>query len=139
MGLLLDFILAPFEKSRLCIVSADEMIDRFAQLFDIDKAGSLECVAAQNAKPALNLVKPRSVGWGKMKISQLPGNLMRRLTLSTAQNYLGSLHLALLCLSGFKPSTQLLCLFWASSSSLPRCAPLMILYVVQNVDAVFPD
>ncbi len=32
------------------------MIDRFAQLFDIDKAGSLERLAAQNAKPAFNLV-----------------------------------------------------------------------------------
>src|ERR1700751_5734426 len=39
------------------------------------------------------------------------GNLMRRLTLSAPQNYLGALHLALLCLSGFNPSIQLVCLF----------------------------
>src|SRR5260370_41586626 len=43
-------------------------IDRFAQLFDIDKAGSLERLAAQNAKPAFNLVKPRSMRWRKMKM-----------------------------------------------------------------------
>src|SRR5438876_12363347 len=36
---------------------------------------------------------------------------MRRLTLSAPQNYLGALHLALLCLSGFNPSIQLVCLF----------------------------
>ena len=37
-------------------------------MFDIDKAGSLERLAAQNAKPAFDLVKPRSVGWRKMKM-----------------------------------------------------------------------
>ena len=44
------------------------MIDRFAQLFDIDKAGSLERLAAQNAEPAFNLIKPRSVRWRKVKM-----------------------------------------------------------------------
>jgi hypothetical protein len=43
------------------------------------------------------------------------GNLMRRLTLSAPQNYLGPLHLALLCLSGFNRSIQLVCLFGLSS------------------------
>ena len=38
---------------------------------------------------------------------------MRRLTLSAPQNYLGSLYLALLCLSGFKPSIQLVRLLCA--------------------------
>jgi hypothetical protein len=37
-------------------------------LFDVDKAGSLERLAAQNAKPTFNLVKPRSMGWGKVKM-----------------------------------------------------------------------
>jgi hypothetical protein len=37
-------------------------------LFDIDKAGSLERLAAQNAQPAFNLVEPPSVGWGKVKM-----------------------------------------------------------------------
>ena len=44
------------------------MIDRFAQLLDIDKTGAPQGLAAQNAKPALHLVEPRSVGWGKMKM-----------------------------------------------------------------------
>jgi hypothetical protein len=47
---------------------------------------------------------------------KLPGYLMRRLTLSATQNYLGSLDLALLCLSGFKPSIQLLRLFCAEQN-----------------------
>jgi hypothetical protein len=46
---LFDFSLAPFEGSCLFVVSTDEVIDRFTQLFDIDKAGSLERLAAQNA------------------------------------------------------------------------------------------
>ena len=53
-----DFSLVPFEGSGLFIVCGDEVIDRFAQLFDIDKAGSLERLAAQNAEPAFNLIKP---------------------------------------------------------------------------------
>jgi hypothetical protein len=60
--LLFDFSLPPFEGSCLFIVGADEVIDRLTQLFDIDKAGSLERLAAQNAKPAFNLIKPGSVG-----------------------------------------------------------------------------
>jgi hypothetical protein len=55
-----------FEGSRLCVVRADEIIDRFAYVGD--KAGSLERLAAQNAKPTFNLVKPRSMGWGKVKM-----------------------------------------------------------------------
>jgi hypothetical protein len=50
-----------------------EVIDRFTQLFDIDKAGSLERLATQNAKPAFALTKPvavssaaKSVGGGAL-------------------------------------------------------------------------
>jgi len=57
-GLLFDFSLVPLEGSGLFIVCGDEVIDRFTQLFDIDKAGSLERLAAQNAEPAFNLIKP---------------------------------------------------------------------------------
>jgi hypothetical protein len=41
-----------FDGGRLvvtCESSTDEVIDRLTQLFDIDKAGSLERLAAQNA------------------------------------------------------------------------------------------
>jgi hypothetical protein len=65
---LFDFSLAPFEGSGLFIVRGDEVIDRFAQLFDIDKAGSLKRLAAQNAKPAFNLIKPGSVGGRKVQM-----------------------------------------------------------------------
>jgi hypothetical protein len=34
------------------------VIDRFAQLFDIDKAGSPQRLAAQYAEPAFNLIRP---------------------------------------------------------------------------------
>src|SRR3977135_3292883 len=53
--------------------------------------------------------------------SKLHGNLMGRLTLSAAQNNLGSLYLALLCFSGFKPSIQLL-YFFCAQLNLGRCS-----------------
>ena len=52
----------------LAVVSTDEVIDRFTQLFDIDKAGSPERLAAQNAKPAFNLIKPGSVSGRKVQM-----------------------------------------------------------------------
>jgi hypothetical protein len=52
----------------LGVVSTDEVIDGFTQLFNIDKAGSPERLAAQNAKPAFNLVKPGSVGRRKVEM-----------------------------------------------------------------------
>jgi hypothetical protein len=55
---LFDLSLAPFEGSCLFVVSTDEVIDRFAQLFYIDEAGSLQLLAAQYAEPAFNLIKP---------------------------------------------------------------------------------
>ena len=63
-----DFSLAPFEGRCLSVVSTDEVIDRFTQLFDIDKAGSPERLAAQNAKPAFNLIKPGSAGGRKVQM-----------------------------------------------------------------------
>jgi hypothetical protein len=35
------------------MVSLGEVVDRFAQLFDIDKAGCLERLVVQNAKPSI--------------------------------------------------------------------------------------
>ena len=64
-----NFSLVPLEGSGLFIVCGDEVIDRFAQLFDIDKAGSLERLAAQDAKPGFDLIKPGAVGRGKMKMN----------------------------------------------------------------------
>ena len=46
----------------------DEVIDRFTQLFDTDKAGSLERLAAQNAKPAFNLIEPGSASVRKVQM-----------------------------------------------------------------------
>ena len=63
-----DFSLAPFEGCRLSVVSTDEVIDRFTQLFDFDKAGSPERLAAQNAKPTFNLIKPGSAGGRKVQM-----------------------------------------------------------------------
>ena len=60
--------MAPFEGCRLSVVSTDEVIDRCTQLFDIDKAGSPERLAAQNAKSAFNLVKPGSAGRRKAQM-----------------------------------------------------------------------
>ena len=44
------------------------MIDRFTQLLDIDKAGSLERLAAQNAKPAFNLIESGSASGRKVQM-----------------------------------------------------------------------
>ena len=52
----------------MLVVSIDEVIDRFTELFDIDKAGSLERLATQNAKPAFNLIKPGSVSGRKVQM-----------------------------------------------------------------------
>ena len=52
----------------MSVVSTDEVIDRFTQLFDFDKAGSPERLAAQNAKPAFNLIKPGSAGRRKVQM-----------------------------------------------------------------------
>ena len=52
----------------MLVVSIDEVIDRFTQLLDIDKAGSVERLTAQNAKPAFNLIKPGSVGGRKVQM-----------------------------------------------------------------------
>src|SRR5208337_1066754 len=35
---------------------------------DIDETGSLQSLALQDAEPVFNLVKPRSVGWRKVKM-----------------------------------------------------------------------
>ena len=50
------------------VVSTDEVIDRFTQPFDINKTGSLKRLAAQNAKPAFNLIKPGSVSGRKVQM-----------------------------------------------------------------------
>ena len=52
----------------MLVVSIDEVIDGFTELFDIDKAGSLERLATQNAKPAFNLIKLGSVSGLKVQM-----------------------------------------------------------------------
>ena len=52
----------------MLVVSIDEVIDRFTELFDMDKAGSLERLATQNAKPAFDLIEPGSVSGRKVQM-----------------------------------------------------------------------
>ena len=59
---------SPFEWSRVAIVVFDEFIDRLAQLSNTGKVGSLQGLAAQDAKPNLNLIEPRGMGWSEMKM-----------------------------------------------------------------------
>ena len=59
---------SPFEGSRVAIVVFDEFIDRMAQLSHTGKVGSLQGLAAQDAKPNLDLIKPGGVGWSEMKM-----------------------------------------------------------------------
>ena len=59
---------SPFEGSRVAVVVFDEFIDRMAQLSNTGKVGSLQGLAAQDAKPNLNLIEPGGVGWSEMKM-----------------------------------------------------------------------
>ncbi len=58
----------PFEGSRIVIVVLDEGVDGVAQLCHAGEVCPLEGLAAQDTKPDLNLVEPRSVGWSEMKM-----------------------------------------------------------------------
>jgi hypothetical protein len=59
---------SPFEGSRVAIVVFDEFIDGMAQLSHTGKVGSSQSLAAQDAKPNLNLIEPGGVGWNEMKM-----------------------------------------------------------------------
>ena len=58
----------PFEGSRVAIVVFDEFIDGLAKLSDTGKVGSLQGLAAQDAKPNLNLIEPGGMGGSEMKM-----------------------------------------------------------------------
>jgi hypothetical protein len=58
----------PFEGSRVAVVVFNEFIDGKAQLSYTGKAGSSQGLAAQDAKPNLNLIEPGGVGWSEMKM-----------------------------------------------------------------------
>ena len=53
---------SPFEGSGVAVVAFDEFIDGMAQLSNTGEVGSLEGLAAQDAKPNLDLIEPRGVG-----------------------------------------------------------------------------
>jgi hypothetical protein len=50
------------------IPAGDKGLDRLDQHFDAGKAGSLQCAAAQNAKPAFHLTEPGTACRDKMKM-----------------------------------------------------------------------
>ena len=58
----------PFEGSRVAVVVFNEFIDGKAQLSYTGKVGSSQGLAAQDAKPNLNLIEPGGVGWSEMKM-----------------------------------------------------------------------
>ena len=64
----MDLRFSPFEGSRVAIVVFDEFIDGMAQLSNAGKVGSSQGLAAQDAKPNLNLIEPGGVGWSEMKM-----------------------------------------------------------------------
>jgi hypothetical protein len=54
----MDFLFSPLEGGGVLIPVGDKGFDCFDQHFDAGKAGSLQCAAAQNAKPAFHLIEP---------------------------------------------------------------------------------
>jgi len=66
--LLVDFLFGPLEGGGVLIPASDKGSDRLDQHFDAAKAGSLQCAAAQNAKPAFHLIEPGAVSRDEMKM-----------------------------------------------------------------------
>src|SRR5271169_4788338 len=66
--LLMNFLFSPFEGGGVLIPVVDNGLDRLDQHFDAGKAGSLQCAAAQNAKPAFHLIEPGAVCRDEMKM-----------------------------------------------------------------------
>jgi hypothetical protein len=62
------FCLGPFEWGGVLIPTGYKSFDGFNQHAHAGEAGPLQGAAAQNAKPAFNLVKPGAVGGNKMKM-----------------------------------------------------------------------
>jgi len=63
-----DHRFSPF-KGRCClIVRGHELVDRLAQFPRRGKAGPLQGLAGENAKPTLQLIQPGGVGGGVMKM-----------------------------------------------------------------------
>src|SRR5260370_28033134 len=66
--LLVDFLFGPLEGGGVLIPASDKGFDRLDQHFDAGEAGSLQCAAAQNAKPAFHLIEPGAVCRDEMKM-----------------------------------------------------------------------
>ena len=66
--LLVDFLFSPLEGGGVLIPVGDKGLDRLDQHFDAGKAGSLQCAAAQNAKPAFHLIEPGAACRDEMKM-----------------------------------------------------------------------
>ena len=69
--LLVDFLFGPLEGGGVLIPASDKGFDCLYQHFDAGKAGSLQCAAAQNAKPAFHLIEPGAVCRDEMKMHSL--------------------------------------------------------------------
>ena len=65
---LVDLRFSPFEGSRVAVVVFDEFIDGMAQLSNTGEIGSLQGLAAQDAKPNFDLIESRGVGGSEMKM-----------------------------------------------------------------------
>jgi len=63
-----DFLFGPLEGGGVLIPASDKGFDRLDQHFNAGKAGSLQCAAAQNAKPAFHLIEPGAVCRDEMKM-----------------------------------------------------------------------
>src|SRR5271166_5764444 len=66
--LLVDFLFSPLEGGGVLIPAGDKGLDRLDQHFDAGEAGSLQCAAAQNAKPAFHLIEPGAACRDEMKM-----------------------------------------------------------------------
>jgi hypothetical protein len=66
-----DDPLGPFEGVSVAVIGVDERVDLIAQLSGRGKAGAGQGTAGEDREPDFNLVEPRGVGRGEVKMDVL--------------------------------------------------------------------
>lgn len=63
-----DLHLRPFERRGGLVVNFNECVNFLAQFSNAAEIGSAQSLAAENTEPNLDLVEPRGMGWGVVKV-----------------------------------------------------------------------
>jgi hypothetical protein len=59
----------PFKGSGVLVVSRDEGVDLLDELFHGAEAGSAKRLGREDAEPDFDLIEPRGVRWGEVKVN----------------------------------------------------------------------